>query len=960
MNLKIKSICFLFIFFIVNVVNAQIVAYDTNRIYTALEVGDYKNYCEYGDKSFFISDRARSGVNISERPTTSNSIVACMSAVNNNNQALYRYIKMELLPTATTCPSLNISESFPAGTPTAIFDFMKVLPQSFSHRYSANVYSPYLSLSPGLSKNNYCHYDYRTSYYGQGNIQDNVVYFTMDKDQLKNFVKGDKYISEYTTRYVNGAAWETVYLEEPTNTYYKLPKMEMVSEFTTDKYSITEDFNMNKGKYLSTTTREGVNKQELNNVLFFPGLLGSQLQSSYTNQIIWPSISKDIHSNLEVINAQSLYNGSLSYESSPAVYVYNDTKSNKDGGAMRNYFLKLNDNVKINTVDIYDSFLNELDKLKVNNEISDYSAIPYDFRLATDDVYCNSKISGIDKISFDSQASRAFNSWPWNCKNSYIYGELKRLMLTSKTGKATLIGHSYGGLVIKEILKELEDSKDPLLNKIDKVILIAVPQAGAPESVISLLHGKEIGHLGLPINSKTNRELADTFPSIYQLLPNDTLIKSLNKDSSTPLISFASRSNKAATNTPADYSKQINKYGNTIDNFMELSDYLLNKENSIRATTTNDLHRAASLYGNLLNHATTEKNKLDNYVPTSTIEIHQIAGWGIPTDIGYTYDYINMCIKYNNDGNVSNSTVSVKLNCTEIGSQSLLNVTLSKNGDDTVPVPSALWMDPSSHSNVHNWWVDLYRYNGQISRSTNFSKKHKDILAAKPALDKVLSLVRNQNNNIDFISDIPLVYKKDNYITYSAHSPVNMTVTDGNGNKSGYDSNTNTIVNNINDVYYEQIGDTKLIIAPADINHTINLTAYDDGVYTLNVNSYNGEGIPLASTTYYAIPTATNSLSYLKHDILATTTDSLILDYNHNGKADAILTTGGTYTASSTLPDTTPTSEYLYYLDKVQQVENPVMPIIKTRPTTTPPRLVIPKTPPRLSPVTPIIKLIKK
>ena len=91
-----------------------------------------------------------------------------------------------------------------------------------------------------------------------------------------------------------------------------------------------------------------------------------------------------------------------------------------------------------------------------------------------------------------------------------------------------------------------------------------------------------------------------------------------------------------------------------------------------------------------------------------------------------------------------------------------------------------------------------------------------------------------------------------------------------------------------------------------------------------------------------------------------TTTSPLILDYNHNSKADAILTTGGTYTASSTLPDTTPVSDYLYYLDQVQQVENPSMPIIKIRPTTTPPRLVIPKIPPRLSPVVPIIKVIKK
>ena len=99
--------------------------------------------------------------------------------------------------------------------------------------------------------------------------------------------------------------------------------------------------------------------------------------------------------------------------------------------------------------------------------------------------------------------------------------------------------------------------------------------------------------------------------------------------------------------------------------------------------------------------------------------------------------------------------------------------------------------------------------------------------------------------------------------------------------------------------------------------------------------------------------TTPSSTSYLKHDILATTT-SLILDYNHNGKADAILTTGGTYTASTTLSDTIPTSEYLYYLDQVQTVENPPIPIVKTRATTSMPKVIIPPRP------VPIIKLIKK
>lgn len=186
-----------------------------------------------------------------------------------------------------------------------------------------------------------------------------------------------------------------------------------------------------------------------------------------------------------------------------------------------------------------------------------------------------------------------------------------------------------------------------------------------------------------------------------------------------------------------------------------------------------------------------------------------------------------------------------------------------------------------------------------------------------------------------------------------------MTVTDSNGNISGYDTKTNTTVSNINNVYYKQIGDTKLLIVPENMNHTINLSGYDNGVYTLNVDTYNNDGLPLATTTFYSIPTTPNSQSYLKHDILSTTTDSLLLDYNNNGKVDGIISpsinnNSVTYTASTTLSDTIPTSEYLYYLDQVQTVENPPIPIVKTRATTSMPKVIIPPRP------VPIIKLIKK
>ena len=770
-----------------------------------------------------------------------------------------------------------------------------------------------------LEFNTRCYYRYEIN---PSIIKGDGIYMSFDTSNWDVFAKSSNYTNKLaTSQFQAGYYGEILY--EQSDGMYNLPLIERGTEnnqFLT-KYMKSEDFNFNKPK---------ASLNPVSDIIFLPGIMGSNLyktdyyhSSTSPMNKIWPSIFTSDQLKMKIDNTNELFKYGYNYDSgSDRVSVEADLNDKLYAGVTRTVY----------AIDVYDSFLSELDKLKANNEMTDYSAIPYDFRLATDNIYCDGLILH-DKVYYNTNklANRDYYR-PWSCQLSFIYQDLQKHIARSKTGKVTLIGHSYGGLVIKEFLKQLEDSKDPLINKIDKVILVAVPQGGAPESVINILHGKAIGYVGLPINAKTERELALTFPSVYQLLPSEALIKSVNRDTGSPLISFISRQAKAATNTPADYSKQINKYGNTIDNFVELSDYLLNKENSIRATTTDDLRRAASIYSNLLTHSVAEKSKLDNYVPTSTIEIHQIAGWGLPTDIGYVYDYLNMCLNYNNDGNVSGSTVSIKLNCTKVGSESLLNVILSKDGDDTVPTASALWMSTTTNSNVHNWWVDLFRYNTSKG-FINFTldKVHKNILASTPALNKVLSLVRGKDNNIQYISNTTPIYNNKNYITYSAHSPVNITITDSNGNITGFDNKTNTIVNNINDVYYRQIGDTKLIIAPADINHTINLSAYDDGVYTLNVDTYNSDGAAVSTSTYYAIPTATNSQSYIKHDVLATTTD-LILDYNHNGKVDGIIIlsksdASATYTASSTLPDITPTADYLSYIKSKGTPPQPKLPL---------------------------------
>ena len=932
----------------------------SNRIYSATEIGDYRNYCEYGDASFFLPDSNRFLISIDKtKATTSNMILGCFPVSYNSNGIFYNLIKMDLLPSIIDCPRIDLTEAFPVGTPTPIYEFMNLTPQSYYHRSAAVLYLPRMNLA--FSKDKSCYYSYaaQNPAYGEDK-KEYMAYFFLGTSQLKDFVKGHKYVERYASRFVPGASWEGVTIEEATKSYYNLPNMQLSSYQTSDKYNTETDLNMNKGKYLATSTREVTGKQELDNVIFFPGILGSQLQNSYTNQIIWPSVTKDIQSNMQVVNPSSIHAYSLSYPFPSNVYTYNDIKSKEDGGVLRNYFLSTNGGSKVNTVDIYDSFLTELDKLKANNEMRPPAAIPYDFRMFTDDIYCSSNLAGVDKVSYDTQSYGAFNAWPFDCRKGYIYGEMKRLALTSKTGKITLVGHSYGGLVMKEILKQLEESNDSLLSKIDKVILVAVPQGGVPESVASMLHGKEIGIFSKPLNASTVRQMSITFPSAYELLPSDKLLDKIKVESSTPLIKFSNKSLNGINSTTSPNAKQYTKYGDSIDNYAELYDYVINKEGR-PSPVAEDLNNAQVGYSNLIYYAKARRESLDNYVPTSTIEVHQIAGWGIPTDIGYSYDYIdNGCLKYTA---IATTSPLIPLTCSKYGMNKQINVIHSTDGDDTVPTASALWISTTTNSNVHNWWVDLYGYNKERDKTKEpFSKTHKNILAVSELIQVVVKNLRGLSGTEKYIYNNKPKFVTS-YETVRLHSPVNLSITDKSGNMTGYSSVSGDIVNNITNVYYEEIGDTKIITAPTDLDYKINLEGYTDGVYTLNIDKYDIDNKVIASTTYYAIPTASSSVSSIVHT--SNGNSSLIMDLNGNGNIDAIISaTSSTYTASSTRTDTVSINQYTQNLlnslpePDLMQVENPPLPP-KPKGTTTPPKLPPRSLPPRPLPSV-INKLIKK
>ncbi len=137
----------------------------------------------------------------------------------------------------------------------------------------------------------------------------------------------------------------------------------------------------------------------------------------------------------------------------------------------------------------YTNFLHELCRLQGEGVIKEFVQYGYDWRKSPEDIVTPQLIS-----------------------------EIKRLASESYSGKVSIVAHSYGGLVTKELLKDLKQVGASHL--IDKVVLVAVPETGAPSALFALLHGYDLQIFkGLIVGSAQMAKFVRYMPSIYHLLP---------------------------------------------------------------------------------------------------------------------------------------------------------------------------------------------------------------------------------------------------------------------------------------------------------------------------------------------------------------------------------------------------------------------------------------------------------
>ena len=500
-------------------------------------------------------------------------------------------------------------------------------------------------------------------------------------------------------------------------------------------------------------------------------------------------------------------------------------------------------------VNLYESMLEDLEEWKEDGLIADYKAVPYDWRLAWADILLAKNIGG--RIVFDTSGTY---------KDGYIYQSLKALVDASPKQKVVLIGHSNGGLIIQTLLSTMKANNDLLLPAVEKVILIAVPQTGTPESIIGMLHGLALGPLGAVISHEESRQLMNTSPFAYQLLPSAQYYDM----TTTPVITFDS-----GTLTDA----WITKFGAKLET-REAMKAFISKDSGRDTPTWDDVLTPATAHPNLLVAAQVAQLALGDWRPGTTT-VYEVAGVGIATPATLSYFTDTKCTR------VTPTTGGAIPVCLEYAPQLGYRVAEVVDGDGTVVAGSAV--ATLAGSGVEKWWLDLLGYNDEY-----LDRKHRDILEAEDVRSFIINVVAKEANvSYEYLATTSPNYTNTNRLVYQLHSPLDLFVSLDDGQVVG--SSTPTL----RGIEYRRYGEVQYLSIPsAESGYEVRLSGLGSGSFTLDIEEYAGNVIK-ERVTYSALPSSTSTKVVITPTPTRSLSDArLKIDYEGDGVFELVARPG--------------------------------------------------------------------
>lgn len=180
-----------------------------------------------------------------------------------------------------------------------------------------------------------------------------------------------------------------------------------------------------------------------------------------------------------------------------------------------------------------DDYLNEL-KLNLFGQDSSNSILPSDvirqekiFTPLITYTYLQNLIESFTRDGYKEGENLFVAPYDWrldiNSEIGRLNTKIRQAILNSPTGKVNIIAHSMGGLLVKTYLNQLQDT-----SFVDKIILVASPQLGAPKTFMALNYGDNIGFEFLKLdilNSDRVKEITQNMPGVYELLPSRRYIQ---------------------------------------------------------------------------------------------------------------------------------------------------------------------------------------------------------------------------------------------------------------------------------------------------------------------------------------------------------------------------------------------------------------------------------------------------
>jgi len=621
------------------------------------------------------------------------------------------------------------------------------------------------------------------------------------------------------------------------------------------------------GPYFYHADPQRANLQGKGNTIVGDGIIFRPWLESEPSFDIIPTCTENCFSNvmfLPGIKSSRLYkSGSLGTEDKLWIpnHFGNDVENlslDGDGKSIEKVYTKADgalDEIAFPIIggNIYKSFLSDLTNLKELGTINDYQSFAYDWRMNVEDIVR-------DGTPYDDGVMHSAVS------------DILKLAESSKSGKATIIAHSNGGLFAKALMMELE--KQGKANRVDKIVFVGTPQMGTPLAMLSMLYGyDESALLGTLISREDARTFAENMPGAYGLLPSKKYFERIGS----PFVNFVSERTR--------YKSFRDAYGDAIDSFGEFGKFLSGVGDNRSEPENADVEFENTLREKFLTQARETHERLDNWVPSSGVEVIQIAGWGLDTVSGIKYSEKEKVRCYSAGGKVPS--------CTGIGEyEPIYEPEFTVDGDEVVVAPSALMMTEAT--NVKRYWVDLNQYN-----EDNSDREHKNLLEIDSLRDFIITLVHNK---IPVVSNVIRNSRPDDFdgararLRMSLYSPLDIHLYDDDGHHTGpkkvlIEGEEQTVFEEgIPNSSYYQFGDRKYVGFGSGEHIRVEMEGYAEGSYTLKleeVNPMEGGDEVISHTTFLNLPTTADTI--VKLDIPETGLANLPLlkaDMDGNGMDD--------------------------------------------------------------------------